>query len=181
MAENAHSLPQKSARELLHYSEDPGIRLFRPHVAKTGSTTEPLVWALDAEHAPSYWFPRDCPRVCCWVRNDQVDKSGLLALGGTRRMHAIEAAWLERMRACKLHVYRFDPAPFEPNIADVGYWVAREDVTPLSVEPVGDLFDRHAEQGIELRIVTNLWPLIDAVMESGLEYSIIRKLNAQPR
>ncbi len=22
--------------------------------------------AIDREHAPSYWFPRQCPRACCW-------------------------------------------------------------------------------------------------------------------
>jgi hypothetical protein len=44
---------------------------------------------------------------------------------------------------------------------------------------VGDLLARHTEAGIELRIVTNLWPLIDAIVSSGLEFSIIRKANAQ--
>lgn len=181
MAKKAQPVRETATQPLFHFSEDPGIRLFRPHVAKTGSSTEPLVWALDAEHAPSYWFPRDCPRVCCWSRSEQADTAGLLGMGGARRLHAIEAAWLERMRACKLYVYLFDPSSFEPNIADAGYWVARQDVTPLSVEPVGDLLERHVEQGIELRIVRNLWPLIDEVMVSGLEFSIIRKMNAQPR
>jgi hypothetical protein len=46
---------------------------------------------------------------------------------------------------------------------------------------VGDLFSRHVEAGIELRIVKNLWPIIDAIIPSGLEFSIIRKANAQPR
>jgi len=27
-------------------------------------------------------------------------------------MHAIETVWLERMHACKMYMYRFDPAPF---------------------------------------------------------------------
>ena len=61
------------------------------------------------------------------------------------------------------------------------YWVTREDICPLSVTPVGDLISRHAEAGIELRIVQNLWPMIDAIVASGLEFSIIRKVNAQPR
>ncbi|HYU54233.1 MAG TPA: hypothetical protein VEK37_14875, partial [Gemmatimonadaceae bacterium] len=64
---------------------------------------------------------------------------------------------------------------------DAGYWVARDNIVPLSVKPVGDLLTRHAEAGIELRIVKNLWPLIDAAVASGLEFSIIRKANAQPR
>jgi len=66
-------------------------------------------------------------------------------------------------------------------LAEAGYWVTREPVSPVSVTPVGDLISCHAETGIELRIVPNLWPLIDAIVASGLEYSIIRKANARPR
>jgi hypothetical protein len=46
---------------------------------------------------------------------------------------------------------------------------------------VGDLLARHVEAAIELRIVRSLWPIIDAIAASGLEFSIIRKANAQPR
>jgi len=96
-------------------------------------------------------------------------------------MHAIEAGWLERVRACRLYAYRFDPAPFRLKLAAAGYWVAQCAVVPLSVSPVGDLLARHAEAGIELRIVDNLWPLIDAIAASGLQFSIVRKANLQPR
>ena len=85
------------------------------------------------------------------------------------------------MRRCRLYLYQFDPAPFESRIAEAGDWIARQDVSPVSVTPVGDLLDRHAQAPIELRIVKNLWPLIDAIVASGLEFSIIRKGNAQPR
>lgn len=169
---------------LFHFSEDATINLFRPHVAVTSSEIEPLVWALDEEHAPGYWFPRDCPRACCWADETTpiAQPSGaLLGLGGARRLHAIEGAWLERVRACRLFAYEFEPALFQPKIAEAGYWVTRCDVVPLTVSPVGDLLARHVEAGIELRVVRNLWPIIDAIVASGLEFSIIRKANAQPR
>lgn len=51
---------------LLHFSEDPGIEVFHPHVAATSDNPEPLVWAIDEPHAPLYWFPRQCPRVTFW-------------------------------------------------------------------------------------------------------------------
>lgn len=170
-------------RRLFHFSEDPNITLFRPHVAPTSIESEPLVWAIDEEHAPSYWFPRDCPRACCWAGEKPTLEAGaaLLGLGGARRLHAIEAAWLERVRSCRLYSYEFDPAHFNPKIGEAGYWVANREVTPLVVTSVGDLLVRHTEAGIELRIVTNLWPLIDAIVASGLEFSIIRKANAQAR
>jgi hypothetical protein len=60
-------------------------------------------------------------------------------------------------------------------------WVTQEDVIPLSVVPIGDSLDRHVDAGIELRVVPNLWPLIDRIVASGLEFSIVRKANAHPR
>ncbi len=169
-------------RRLFHFSEDPHIAVFRPHIATTASDTQPLVWAIDEQHAPSYWFPRDCPRACCWAGEKPVSKAGLALLGPAgMRLHAIEEGWLEPMRACRLYAYGLDRAQFEPKVADAGYWVTRQEIAPLSVTPVGDLLNRHAEAGIELRIVHNLWPLIDEIVSSGLEYSIIRKARAEGR
>lgn len=145
-------------RTLFHFSEDPAIALFRPRVAPTSNETTPLIWALDQEHAPGYWFPRDCPRACCWASELPIGGAGaaLLGLGGARRLHAIEARWLERVRACRLYVYEFDAAPFRPKISEAGYWVSEREVEPLSVTLLGDLLARHAEAEIELRIVRNL-------------------------
>jgi len=166
---------------LFHFSEDPAITLFRPHVAATSNETEPYVWAIDEEHASSYWFPRDCPRACCWVGEKAIPRAGAALLGGARRLHAIEAGWLGRVRTCRLFAYEFDSASFKPKIAEAGYWVTCREVVPRTVSPVGDLLARNVDAGIELRILMNLWPLIDAIVASGLEFSIIRKANAQPR
>ncbi|MEI9992717.1 MAG: DUF6886 family protein [Rhizomicrobium sp.] len=169
---------------LLHFSEDPNIAVFRPHVPASSPDNPPLVWAVDEDHAPGFWFPRACARACCWSAGKPLTEIGrtLLGMGANTRMHAIESGWLERMRACRVYVYRFDPAPFAIHkVPEAGYYAAEEAVTPLSVEPVGDLLALHAAAGIELRIVPNLWPVIDAIAASGLEYSIIRKANALPR
>src|SRR5215471_919459 len=95
---------------LLHFSENPSIDVFVPHVAPTSIEPEPFVWAVDEAHAPSYWFPRNCPRVCCWTHAAELGnaQTALLGLGGARRMHAIEACWFDSVRECKLFEYRFD-------------------------------------------------------------------------
>ena len=46
---------------------------------------------------------------------------------------------------------------------------------------LGDLLARHADAGIELRMVDNLWPLWERVVASTLEFSGIRLRNAKPR
>jgi hypothetical protein len=169
---------------LLHFSEDPDITVFRPHVAATTTVKDAVVWVVDEAHAPGFWFPRDCPRACCWSVGKPLTELGrnLLRMGAIDRMHAIESGWLERMRACKLYVYRFDPAPFTTHeVPEAGYFTTRETVVPLCVEPVGDLLARHAAANIELRIVPDFWPVRDAIVASGLEFSIIRQRNALPR
>ena len=168
---------------LLHFSEDPNIKVFVPHIAPTSVETEALVWAVDEEYQPSYWFPRDCPRACCWDNGTPVSEAGRALIGAStaKRMHAIESVWLERMRECALFVYRFDPGPFVLHDTQSGFWVSRETVRPLSVEPVGDLLARHSQAGIELRVVDDFLPVCDAIIASGLGFSIIRRRNARPR
>ena len=51
---------------LWHFSEDPSLDWFRPHIPATNPQAQPLVWAVDTRHAPMFWFPRDCPRGCIW-------------------------------------------------------------------------------------------------------------------
>ncbi|MCW2737452.1 DUF6886 family protein [Nocardioides sp.] len=45
--------------ELLHFSEDPSIRHFAPHVAATAQQPAAYVWTVDALNAPCYRFPAD--------------------------------------------------------------------------------------------------------------------------
>ena len=76
---------------LYHFSEDPNIQRFVPHVPRTNPTHPPAVWAIDADHAPLYWFPRDCPRVTIWPL--RPDDSALFQERLTTvamRVHAIE-------------------------------------------------------------------------------------------
>ncbi|WP_244295204.1 DUF6886 family protein [Micromonospora orduensis] len=60
--------------------------------------------------------------------------------------------------------------------------MAVEPVTPLGpAEPVGDLLRCHAEAGIQLRVLDNLWPFWDVVTDSSVGFSGIRLRNARPR
>ena len=80
---------------LWHVSEDPDLEHFAPHRAKTESSDEPLVWAIDTRHLPLYWFPRDCPRCTFWAGERTTDADVDLFLGGNPilRVHVIEESW----------------------------------------------------------------------------------------
>src|SRR5262249_581963 len=72
-------------------------------------------------------------------------------------------------------------APFEPYGRAAGYFVSREAVEPIEVAELGDLLARHAEAGIELRIVPDLHSLWERVIASTLEFSGIRLRNLARR
>jgi hypothetical protein len=167
---------------LYHFSEDPHIERFAPHVPRTNPSHAPAVWAIDAEHAPLYWFPRQCPRIAMWP----LDGDGLSSFQSrfatsATRLHAIESAWLERMRTTQIYRYELDAEGFEPWEPANGQWICEHDVEPKAVTAIGDLLDAHADALIELRIVPSLWPLHDVAVSGEFDFSMVRMHNAQPR
>jgi hypothetical protein len=167
---------------LYHFSEDPGIDRFVPHVPATNPDQLPMVWAVDAVYQPLFWFPRECPRVTVWPAAASAESSFASAFAtNAHRLHAIETAWYPRLRSVSLYRYRFAVDAFTPWPGADGYWVAVRSLAPVSVEPVGDLVALHLDAGIELRVLPNLWPLIDAVVAGPHRFSIARKHNAGPR
>jgi hypothetical protein len=171
--------------QVLHFSEDPTIARFVPHVAASAQQPEAYVWAVDAERAPDYWFPRDCPRAMAWVTpsTTDADRERILGPGGGGRVHAIEYSWLNALQTVKLFAYRLPAAPFKPFGTSVPHaHVATQPVEPLGpAEPVGNLLRLHEEAGIQLRVLTNLWPFWDIVTTSSLGFSGIRMRNGRPR
>ena len=69
--------------------------------------------------------------------------------------------------------------PFRPH--DVGgSWVSDEQVDAIERVEAGDLLDRHARAGIELRITPSIWPFWRRVVESTVEFSGSRLRNTSP-
>ena len=180
MREPAPPYANEGPHALWHVSENPSIERFAPHVSATAELDEPLVWAIDTRHLPLYWFPRDCPRGTFWAAAATTPADAERLLAGSSRVHAVEEAWLERMRTAAVFAYRLPEASFEPHPEVGGYWISRETVAPLEIGPLGDLVARHDEARIELRVVPNLWPLWNDVVASTLEFSGMRLRNAQP-
>lgn len=159
---------------LWHFTEDPDLGRFEPHVAATSSSDEAFVWAITTRMSPNYWFPRDCPRGCAWVTEDTTaeDRVRFLGHSAALRVTVMESAWLERMQSCVLYGYRLPGETFV-SIGEhaAGFYVSREPVEALERVEVGDLLARHAHAGIELRITPDIWPFWHSVIYSTLEFS----------
>ena len=118
--EPAPGPPRRGPFALWHLSEDRCLATFQPHVPATNPEARSLVWAVDTRHAPMFWFPRDCPRGCIWPcsTTTEADRQRFFGQGGADRVHVMEAAWLDRMRACRLSAHRLPADGFRPH--DVG-------------------------------------------------------------
>lgn len=167
---------------LWHFSEDPSLSRFIPHVPVTNPAAAPLVWAVDTRHAPMFWFPRDCPRGCIWPQSSTTpgDRERFFGQSDAGRVHVIESGWLERMRACCLYAYQLPAGPFRPHEQVGGYWIAAEPVEAAHQVMVDDLVGRHAGAGIELRITPSIWPFWRRVAASTVGFSGSRLRNAAP-
>jgi hypothetical protein len=166
---------------LWHFSENPELSRFEPHVAATSNHLEPLVWAIDTRHSPHFWFPRDCPRGCVWLSptTTDEDRDRFFGHSAATRLHVIESAWAEQMVVCQLHAYRMPVSAFA-SIDDqaAGYWISREPVEAVDRIEIGNLIQRHAKAGIELRITPDIWPFWHSVSSSTLSFSGSRLRNA---
>jgi hypothetical protein len=168
-----------TALMLFHISEDAGIERFEPRPSEYAS--EPVVWAIDSERLRNYLLPRDCPRVTYYAGDDAAAADIERDLGSSAAVVAIERAWWTRVRACRLYCYHLLPDDFECLDDGAGYFVSRAAVVPQRVEVFDDVIEELLKRGVELRMVASLWPLRDAILESSLQFSMIRMRNAVPR
>jgi hypothetical protein len=166
---------------LWHFSEDQSLGRFLPRAPAANPDARPLVWAIDTRHAPTFWFPRDCPRGCIWPVSTTTpdDRERFFGQTAASRIHVMESGWLEGMQSCRLYAYRLPGGTFRPHEVG-GYWVSDEPVQAIEQVVIGDLLGRHAEAGIELRVTPSIWPFWRRVANSTVEFSGSRLRNAAP-
>src|SRR5438552_2821726 len=122
---------------LFHVSETRGIDRFEPRPSEGSS--EPVVWAIDADRLRNYLVPRECPRVTFYAGRETTNADVQRFLGSSTAVVAIEQAWFERLRSCRLYCYHMPPETFEYIDECAGYFVSRVPVVPACVEVFDDL------------------------------------------
>lgn len=164
---------------LFHVS-DHAVARFDPRPSPPGTpwARRLLVWAVDRARLAHYLLPRECPRVCWPAQGDNPTATVLRS--DHLRVVAVDASWRQRIADARVYVHRLDPAGFTCVDRSAGYWVARSTVPVVSVEAVADCRAAMAALDVELRVVDDLWPLVDAVADLA-EFSAIRMRNASAR
>ena len=168
---------------LFHVSEEANIDTFVPRIPYRDDMdkSKGLVWSLVEESLPNWLTPRDCPRVgyraCAETTPDDI---AAFFSSSSRHCVAIEHAWYKTMAETTLYVYEFDGANFYFD-ERAGFYVSDQTEIPVAVtkhvDLLGDLFARN----VEVRILTNLWELAEAVKQSSLKWSLCRMHNARPK
>lgn len=163
---------------LFHVSEESGIETFEPR--PSGYAAQPVVWAINEARLHNYLLPRDCPRITYYAGRETIAADVERFLGSSAAVVAVESGWFERVRSSRLYSYHLPPDTFECIDECAGYFVSRDTVVPARVEIIDDPIAELLKRGVELRFVPDLWHLRDAVMQSSLQFSIIRMRNASP-
>ncbi|MCP4428044.1 MAG: hypothetical protein GY803_26460 [Chloroflexi bacterium] len=168
---------------LFHSSDNPNIALFEPRPVTNVNLglDGKAVFAISERMLPNYLLPRDCPRVTFYALPESKREDVERLLGASRHVAAIESGWLERVVNGRIHIYTLPADTFSVWDEGAGYYISRQPVTPLAMRTVDNMLLELAEHDVEIRILPSLWPLYDAVVNSSLQFSIIRMRNAQPR
>ena len=140
------------------------------------------MWAIDDEHLRNYLVPRECPRVTFAARGlcERCRPRALSRWPAGQSSRSRRSGW-NRVRSCRLFCYHLPGDTFRCIDETAAYFVSHVEVQQASIEAVTDLVAALLQRGVELRVLQNLWALRDAVIESTLEFSIIRWRNALPR
>ena len=168
---------------LFHVSDDPGIPIFQPRPSPSAfeAIKGDVVFAIGERLLHNYLLPRDCPRVSFYAGPATTQKDVERFLCAAPYVLAVEKAWLPRIMEATIYLYELPPGSFELLDECAGYYIAYNAVKPIGVRAVCGIMDELLAKDIELRLVSSLWPLADAVVASSLQYSCIRMRNAAPR
>ncbi|MNE69387.1 hypothetical protein D3C80_1651070 [compost metagenome] len=157
--------------------------MFRPRLQNAFPQLGPVVFAIDQENAVHYYLPRECPRVIYWKASGSSDEDvqRFFADSEASKIIIVENNWLKRIREMTLYRYSFAEESFEllEEAKTAGYYISRDEITPIKTEPVDDLLGNIVAQNVELRFTPDLHRVRDRVIASTLDFSIIRFRNAQ--
>ena len=152
---------------LFHVGTRPVARFVpRPSPAWSSRPGEALVWAVDEPHLWLRLLPRSCHRV------HEATTDG-------HRVVWITSGCATRSADTRLHLHELPSDPFVVEDASAGYWVADEEVAPLSTRPVAPL-DELRDLGVVVEVTDDLDAVVADVTARTTDWSVIRAPDVTP-
>lgn len=175
---------QTKSKKVFHISENGAIEIFKPRLSpsKIEKLEGDVVFGVSDKLLHNYLLPRDCPRVTFYAAAETSpnDKEKFLQTSADFVI-AIEAKWFPIIQKTTLFCYEFDGETFSLLDECADYYVSYQEVTPLSIRRIDNIFNELLRRNIELRILPELWKIADKVAKSSLSFSLIRMRNAKPK
>ncbi|WP_068774294.1 DUF6886 family protein [Paenibacillus sp. FJAT-26967] len=156
---------------LFHFSSEPDIKVFVPRVKANRTDMPPVVWAIDQEHAFTFYFPRNCPRIV-YTRSGGInreDEARFFGLSCADKIITVETQWYKAIKESTIYRYTLPSASFQLFDKTAGYYISEQTVTPVVMKPMRDLIGKLADLNIEIRLTPNLHPLKEAILNSTLD------------
>ncbi|MBP1990581.1 DUF6886 family protein [Paenibacillus eucommiae] len=164
---------------LYHFSEDPTIEVFHPRVKHSRTDMPPVVWAIDQEHAFTFYFPRNCPRIV-YKKSDEINEQDYQKFFGltiSDIVITVETNWYEAIKEATLYRYTLPSTTFEVFDETAGYYISYQTVEPLQMDPITDHLERLMDMNIDVRFTPNLHPLREAILNSTVNDFGIHRFN----
>jgi len=170
--------------QLFHISENGSIKKFlpRPSPSHFDQINGNVVFAITERLLHNYLFPRDCPRVTYYAttKSSDADKEKFFNHPAVEFVIAVEAKWLPVIQQTTLYCYEFSAESFVLLDECAGYYISYESVEPASVRRISNVPDELFKRtNIELRVLPSLSELAGEIVQSSLNFSLIRMRNAE--
>jgi len=169
--------------KLFHISEEPGIKIFHPRPSPQfyDSIKGDVVFAISDKMLHNYLLPRECPRVTYYINQNttNTDKEKFFGESKADYIINVEEHWKEKIENTVLFKYEFTPETFSLLDETAGYYVSYQEIVPVFIEEVKDVYNEYSKRNVKIRFLTNLQKLADDVKNSSLSFSIIRHGNAK--
>ena len=85
------------------------------------------------------------------------------------------------MKDTTLYLYEFDISNFELQDEIAGYYVSKVPQIPKAKHQISNLFSELLTRNIVVRIVDDLWDIVDKIQSSTLNWSLIKMKNAKAK
>ncbi|WP_195576602.1 DUF6886 family protein [Paenibacillus sp. 1001270B_150601_E10] len=166
---------------LFHFSEESDIAIFEPRVKENRKDMPPVVWAIDEEHAFTFYFPRDCPRIVYTRHDGIIDEDEARFFGQTSAsiVVTVETGWYQRIMSTPLYMYELPADTFSLFDAYAGYYISEHTVAPIGKTMLTNALEQLMGMNIEVRFTPNLYPLKEAILNSSIkDFGMHRFANA---